>query len=308
MVMGCLFILPLLVNGQTVDRSEKLDSMTLSERISVRTNSVDWLLLVPNVSVEFDLGKYNWNRYAISVGLRTNWQSHHTFKPAQVYNINEMRAEFRQYWRTRKIIRDTTAVTAVMPAKNIFSRLLSTNRDTLKHPNTTYYRGIYASYTKYSFLLGATGRQGTGLSLGFTYGIIKPLYQFQNGNSLDLDIGFSAGVCITKNDKYRHDRESDCYPLLEHSGWHIVPFPVMSEARIAFVYRFGSFPVTHKYRWRYDVDEAYRNRIENKLSEKTQILRKKTDMESLRREFDRLYRLYYPGVEKRVREQKGGAR
>ena len=281
--------------------------MTLSERFSVRTNSVDWLLLVPNVSVEFDLGKYNWNRYSIGVGFRSNWQTHHTFKPAQVYNINEVHVEFRQYWHTRKIIRDTLAVTAVMPAKNIFSRLLSTNRDTLKHPNTTYYRGIFASYSKYSFLLGSTGHQGTGLTAGFTYGIIKPLYQFQNGNSLDLDIGVSAGICVTKNDKYRHDRESDCYPVLEHKGWHVVPFPVLSEARIAFVYRFGSFPVTRKYRWRYEVDQEYRDRVDEKLKKKTEKVVKKKDMEGLRQEFDRLYNLYYPGVEKKVRERKGGA-
>jgi len=309
-----LMLFPLLVSAQMVDKSGKLDSLTIAERISIRTNSVDWLLLVPNVSVEFDLGKYNWSRYSVAVGVKGNWKTYQTFKPAQVYNIGEVRGEFRQYWRTRQINNDTTdvtKVTSVMPAKNILQRLFSTNRYRLKHPNTTYYRGVYAAYTKYSLLLAKKGKQGSALSAGLTYGIIKPLYQFKSGNSLDLEFGVSGGLCFTKYDEFRHDRESDCYPVLARNGWKVLPYPMLSEVRVAFVYRLGSHPITNKYHWRYDVDPAYREKIDAKLTEKTQKKAQKMDMDGLRKKFDELFKLYYPNelkkAEKNASQQKAAA-
>lgn len=307
-LFAVLLLSSLTAKGQIVDTSNKLDSLELSERISVRTNAVDWLLLVPNVGVEFDLGRYNWNRYSLLFGVKGNWQTSHSFKPAQVYNIAKVHAEVRQYWRTRKINNDTTDLskqTSVMPARNILQRLLSTNRYSLKHPNTTYYRGIYAAYTKYSVLLMKKGRQGSAFSAGFTYGIIKPLYEFKSGNSLDLEFGLSAGICITKNDEYCHDRESDCYPVTAKNGWHLLPYPMLSEARVAFVYRFGSYPVTKKYRWRYDVDADYREKMDEKLRDKTEKTRKKMDMDDLRKLFNDLYDHYYPEQLKKAEAQAG---
>ena len=289
-----------------IDKSGKLDSLTIAERIALRTNSVDWLLLVPNISAEFDLGKYNWNRYSVIVGVKGNWQTSHSFKPAQVYNLAGVRGEVRQYWRTRKINynkQDSTTVTSVMPAKNILQRLFSTNRYTLKHPNTTYYRGIYAAYDKYSILLGKKGKQGAAISAGLSYGIIQPLYEFKSGNSLDLEFGVSAGLCFTKYDEYRHDRESDCYPRLATKGWHILPYPMLSEARVAFVYRFGSHPMTNKYHWRYDVDEKYRKDKDAKLAVKSAELKNKMDMDELRKKFDELYNQYYPAQKEKADKQ-----
>ena len=34
-------------------------------------------------------------------------------------------------------------------------------------------------------------------------------------------------------------------------------------ARVGFVYRFGSYPITKKYRWRYDADAQYQYRIDS---------------------------------------------
>lgn len=298
-----LCLISLRIGAQTIDTSSKVDTLSFAERLSVRTNSVDWLLLLPNVSVEYDLGKYNWNRYSLGVGVRYNWQTRHTYKPAQMYNLCEVRGEFRQYWRTRKIVKDSTsAVTSVMPARNILQRLFSTNRYDVKHPNTTYYRGLFVSYSKYSMLLGTTGRQGTGLTAGVLYGILKPLYQFKSGNSLDIEFGISAGLCFTKFDKYRHDRESDCYPVVERKGWHIEPYPVLSEARLAFVYRFGSYPLTRKYRWRYEVDEAYKQRIDEKNAEKSKKLKEKLDMDDLRKLFEKLRGQYMPDALKEAQK------
>lgn len=302
-----LCLISLQIGAQTIDTSSKVDTLSFAERFSVRTNTVDWLLLLPNFSVEYDLGKYNWNRYSVGVGVRYNWQTKHSFTPAQVYNICEVRGEFRQYWRTRKIVKvegkdRASAVTSVMPAKNFLQRLFSTNRYEVKHPNTTYYRGLFVSYSKYSMLLSSTGRQGTGLTAGVLYGVLKPLYQFKNGNSLDIEFGISAGLCFTKYDKYRHDRESDCYPVMERKGWHIEPYPVLSETRIAFVYRFGSYPLTKKYRWRYDVDEEYKQMVDESNYRKSQKLKERLGMDDLRALFEKMRDQYMPDALKEARK------
>ncbi|MCI5855188.1 MAG: hypothetical protein MR005_06600, partial [Prevotella sp.] len=63
-----------------------------------------------------------------------------------------------------------------------------------------------------------------------------------------------------KTDTYILDRESNCYPVTEVGKWSLVPHPVLSELRASFVYRFGNYPVTKKYRFRYDIDLAFQER------------------------------------------------
>ena len=46
-------------------------------------------------------------------------------------------------------------------------------------------------------------------------------------------------------------------------SWKVVPFPMPTAARVGFVYRFGSYPITKKYRWRYDADAQYQYRIDS---------------------------------------------
>jgi len=43
--------------------------------------------------------------------------------------------------------------------------------------------------------------------------------------------------------------------------------PVINDLRVGFVYRLGNYPITKKYRWRYDVDMAYQTAHDNKLLE-----------------------------------------
>lgn len=260
-------------------------------------------MLLPNISLEYDLRRYNWNRHTLGVGVRYNWQTKHSYKPALVYNFFEFRGEYKYYWRIRKIINDTTgSVTSVMPARNFLQRLFSTNRDTLRHPNTTYYRGLFVSYSKYSVMLNSTGRQGTGLTAGVLYGIVKPLYQFRNGNSLDLDLGVSIGFCFTKFDKYKLDRESDCYPVTERTGWHLNPYPMLTEARLAFIYRFGKYPLVKKYRWRYDVDAAYMEKMDRRNEEQSKVRKEKIGMDELRKRFEKLRDQFMPAALKAAQE------
>ncbi len=257
----------------------KLDSLTFSDRISFRTNGFDWMMLLANVGIEYDLGRYNWSRNAIGLNVRGNWNTKHTYNPGLVYNLMEVRAEFRNYWHTRKTTND------LGPHRHTYEKILSGRRRRPKHPRTTWYRGGYFAYDDYSFLFGKEGVQGTAYTLGFQYGVIRPLYIFPSGKSVDLDFGFSAGFCLTDYEKFSHDSQTASYIKGENMGLKFVPFPVLTEARIGLVYRVGKANVYTKYRWRYDVDLKYQEKVLAELDYRAEL--RKRDMEYLK-----IYRFY----------------
>lgn len=259
----------------------KLDSLTFSDRISLRTNGVDWMMLLANFGVEFDLGKYNWSRNAIGLNVRGNWNTKHTYNPGVVYNLFEVRGEFRNYWHTRKTTND------LGPHRHTYEKILSGRRRRPKHPRTTWYRGGYLAYDDYSFLFGKEGIQGQAYTLGFQYGVIRPLYIFPSGKSVDLDFGFSAGFALTDYEKYTHDSQTSTYVTVPDSktGLKIVPFPILTEARVGLVYRVGKANIYTKYRWRYDVDLKYQEKVLAELDYRAEL--RKRDMEYLK-----IYRFY----------------
>lgn len=119
------------------------------------------------------------------------------------------------------------------------------------------------SFSDFSIKFGREGHQGKALSAGITYGIIKPLYAFRTGNTLDLDLGFDAGFVAVNSEKFTYNRADNCYTRTKQGSWKVVPFPMPTAARVGFVYRFGSYPITKKYRWRYDADAQYQYRIDS---------------------------------------------
>lgn len=243
--------------AQIFESKTGVDTLTFAERISLRTNAVDYTLLTPNLGVEFDVKSTNWNRWAVGLTLKTKWNTPATFKNRVFYNITEVRADFRNYWRTRQINNKVPAHTGFI------DRLFSCRRRVVKHPKTTYYRGAYMSFSDFSIKFGREGHQGKALSAGITYGIIKPLYAFRTGNTLDLDLGFDAGFVAVNSEKFTYNRADNCYTRTKQGSWKVVPFPMPTAARVGFVYRFGSYPITKKYRWRYDADAQYQYRIDS---------------------------------------------
>ena len=255
MLIAVLF--PQIGKAQIFESKTGVDTLTFAERISLRTNAVDWTLLTPNLGVEFDVKSTNWNRWAVGLTLKTKWNTPATFKNRVFYNITEVRADFRNYWRTRQINNKVPAHTGFI------DRLFSCRRHVVKHPKTTYYRGAYMSFSDFSIKFGREGHQGKALSAGITYGIIKPLYAFRTGNTLDLDLGFDAGFVAVNSEKFIYNRADNCYTRTKQGSWKVVPFPMPTAARVGFVYRFGSYPITKKYRWRYDADAQYQYRIDS---------------------------------------------
>lgn len=255
LIIAVLF--PQIGKAQIFESRTGVDTLTFAERISLRTNAVDWTLLTPNLGVEFDVKSTNWNRWAVGLTLKTKWNTPATFKNRVFYNITEVRADFRSYWRTRQINNKVPAHTGFI------DRLFSCRRRVVKHPKTTYYRGAYMSFSDFSIKFGREGHQGKALSAGITYGIIKPLYAFRTGNTLDLDLGFDAGFVAVNSEKFIYNRADNCYTRTKQGSWKVVPFPMPTAARVGFVYRFGSYPITKKYRWRYDADAQYQYRIDS---------------------------------------------
>lgn len=237
--------------AKTVDKSES--EMPFKSRWAFRTNTVDWILLLPNLTAEFDLFNSPFKHYTLSLGVRGNWNSSQNYNPYIVYNLLDVRSEFRWYHRTspRSYRRpDSLKI-------NIFKRMKE-DVFTWKrfHPRywRAYYIGAYMDACNYSLKFGKEGRQGTAYGLGVSGGFGIPLYAYKK-NYLDLEFGASIGMVYTKYDVFQRDAESNCYPLIEnkHKDFHLVPYPVISELRVAFVYRFTS--IKNKYS---RVDEAKR--------------------------------------------------
>lgn len=249
--------------AQVINSRSGVDTLSLTDRLSLHVNAVDWLLLTPQVSVEYDLGNKNWNRWSVIVSVKNNWQSKHTYQPGLVYNIKGFRGEVRNYWRTKEIT-DSSQL-----HKSLIDKIFSFRRTSkyYKHPATTYYRGLYLSSDNYSIKFGKKGKQGKSFGVGISYGCIRPLYIYPGGSSIDLDLGISVGFMYSMYDDYVYNREDNCFIVTGHHDWHIVNHPVLSQIKLGFIYRFGNYPSTGekttKYRWRYDVDKDYQTYIDS---------------------------------------------
>ncbi|MBQ8158670.1 MAG: DUF3575 domain-containing protein [Prevotella sp.] len=292
------------INSMMVGEGHKVDTLTLLDRIAVRTNAFDWFLLIPNIGVEFDVKPRNWNRWTVGISARGNWKTAHTYNPSMVYNLAEVRLEGRQYWRTRDMGYDhqTGKYNNLEPHKkyHLWDKAVSIRRKQSRYPSTTFFRGVYVSYMDYSLKLFDTGRQGQAINAGVTWGIVRNLYAFRNGNSLDIEFGIRGGFMYTKNTEYTHDAESDCYPIKKLNDWHLVMHPVINDLSVTLVYRLGKYPSLWKYRYRDDVDAPYAEakRERRMTAEKT---RRDTRLyehvhDSINREFIRIYDMINRGA------------
>ena len=276
-------LLPLRSYGQVFETRSGVDTLSLSERISIHTNVVEWGLMVPNIGLEFDVKRTNWSRWAVGFSVKSRWQTNSTFKQRYFYTLTEGRVYWRNYWRTRKI----DSHRYVDRHDGFIDKLFSCRRTKVKHPKTTWYRGLYASASSYSYKMSKDGHQGVAFSGGVTYGCIKPLFQFASGNTIDLEMGVDVGLVFAKDEKFGLDEDDRCYTRVSSFELKMVPFPVPTEARLGLVYRLGNYPITKKYRWREDVDMAFldtliaeRTRRENEARVKANDLEMRKNIEN----------------------------
>lgn len=227
---------------------------TTKERFAFKTNAVDWLLMTPNMGIEFDLSPKASNKYTLSVSGKYNWNTSSTYTPYMVYNISEIRVEARRYYRTKQIQMSS----AKDASQSIFSRtaekgltgiqrLLAIKSKKFPKFWRTYYAGIFADNLKYTYKLGRYGYQGKGFGAGVSGGVGMPLYSLPNGSAIDLEIGASLGMARISYDKFIRNSELDAYEVVDHKDDHWTWLaPGVSELRVAFVYRFASISKKYK--------------------------------------------------------------
>lgn len=219
-----------------------VDTIPFLARWNFRTNAVDWALTIPNVAVEFDLGNSVFNKYTVGLAARYNWNTRHDYLPSTVFNLTDIRLEARQYFRT--IQRNDPIPDTINFFKKIKEKYFNRRK---MHPRywRAYYGGIYVHGGDYAVKLGSEGVKGTHYGVGVSGGFSVPLYGYRK-SAVDLEIGASIGFVYTNSKRFTHDPESNCYPIVEDKGGHFVPYPLLTDLRIAFVYRFMS--VSGKYK------------------------------------------------------------
>lgn len=211
------------------------------DRIAVHTNSVDWLLMTPNIGLEYSFIQNDFNKVSFLLHGRYNPNSSTKFKPGYVYNIIGVRPEVRWYFRTREYFDTERELNSLESFwRRLFTRPYSFFAKENPRRYRAYYIGSYISIDKYTIKLGSTGYQGHAYTFGATAGYSIPLYRYKNGSAIDFELGVSVGLAFTSNDKFRYDTEGACFAYEGSRGMGIVPFPVVSDARVAFVYRFNS--------------------------------------------------------------------
>ncbi len=261
------------VKAQVVDDTMHVIYAKQADRLAVRTNPVTWVLQCPNIGFEYAVRPENWNRWTVGLNVMGRWKGSNTFNPATVFNLNEIRFDFKNYWRER-FVRGEGAHALdgnTDPHKKWIDKLFSLRRKNfyneadpkhtypyLKHPAIVFYRGIYGSFDKFSVKFGKTGYQGTAVSIGGTYGIIRTLHEYEKAGRLDMELGLSAGLIFLPScQEYTLNRITNSYVREGEKYSKFIPFPMVTDLRLGFVYHFGKMPLTQQYRWRYDADSAF---------------------------------------------------
>lgn len=202
-----------------IKKEYKAEEFSVKERIAIRTNMVDWVLTTPNIGVQYDVSAWDYNKWTVGANIRWNPGTTQTFTPNMDYRLLDLKLETRKYFRNKRVVEGKTPK---------FWR--------------AYYWGVYAGYTDYTVFM-KKGLDGECAGLGATAGWEVQLHKFKNG-AIDLDMGLSAGWIYGRYDKRAEDGNGG-YMIKETKDWHITPFPIISEVRIALVYRFKS--VSEKY-------------------------------------------------------------
>ena len=65
----------------------KAELISFKDRWGIKTNAVDWLLTVPNIGVEFDLGNTIRNKHTIGANIKWNWNTSQKYTPSLIFNV-----------------------------------------------------------------------------------------------------------------------------------------------------------------------------------------------------------------------------
>ncbi len=247
LLLLCLLAVPVWGQCKIRNMDEKLDTLTAGQCFSFHTNMIDWLVGTANATIEVDLAREPYHRWALLGNLKYNWNTRHTINPRNIYNLFELCIEGRYYWHTRSegfIWRPDSNVSSI---KNAFHRA-RTRVAVKKNPRSyrAYYLGLYGEYDDHTFLCG-NGIQGFGLGVGIAGGFTQPLHQLRHG-CLELEVGGRAGLRYTQFEKIHHESVGDAWFTSDGVKKKcVVPFPVIQDIHVSLVYRLVSSK--DKYKW-----------------------------------------------------------
>jgi len=215
-------------------------------RWSAKLNLADLAFTIPNLGVEFDLSTDKYSKKSLNLTTRYSWNGWHTYQPYVVMNLLDIRPEYRSYVRG------------------------------LQRTKTVFYWGIYGSGGTYSMKFNDTGHQGYMFGTGVSFGWVLPLHEYKRF-AIDFEFGGSLGLLFRNQNAFRRSDDGMAYVMLpeEYKGLSIVPFPVISEARAALVFR----KVSVRQRYQLTTDETTALRRKNiEKNEKRKKAGKKNDV------------------------------
>ena len=228
------------------------DRITGLDRWSFRANVLELLCTVPNFNVELDISSSPYNRWSLGLTAKYNWDTWHSVPPTLVFNMFEIRPEFRKWFR-------------IQPKEG--------NAKPTKEK--AFFLGGYASGGTYSIKLGKYGIQGPLIGAGALFGYDFPLYTYRHF-AIDFELGVAAGLAVTSYDGYTMNRSNTDYIEApgKSKGWHLYPFPVLSELKACFVFR--TLSIKDKYKkvdsqkliLKQEAEEAKRLAAEQKAEKK----------------------------------------
>ena len=252
-----LLMFPILqLSGQNVGQRPDKEVVSFKDRIAIRTNVVDWILTTPNIAFDYDVVNTPYDKKSIGINLKYNWNTNHTYVPKLVYNLFDLRLDYRFYWRQQPYDnRDCWGdwerewINSTKGLGRLRARASSFRASENPRKNVSFFVGPYLSTSTFSIKLSATddalGRQGITYGGGLTAGIAMPLYGYKNGAAIDIELGGSLGWHFVSYDLYSVDTESNCYHSQgHHSKW--MKYPLIADARVSLVYRFRTIAKQHK--------------------------------------------------------------
>ncbi len=240
------------------EKTDTASTVKFADRISIHTNTLGWLLMTPNIGVEYDLVHSKHKKVSLLLSGKINGQTNQDLPSRYVYNIAGARAELRWYFRTRKIddlgeypenrikngeytdFLGSWEKERVSSTTGFFNKLWNSRGLVTAKQNPrrhrAYYVGPYAAYDKFSIKLTDTGYQGTAMGVGLSFGYTAPLYVYNNGNAIDFEVGVGVGAAIFDYDEYGYNSEDKCYTAGASGETKILP--MLSDVRLSLVYRF----------------------------------------------------------------------
>lgn len=208
-------------------KMEERTPVPFKNRLAFSTNAVNWAAMLPNIRLEYTLTNPDF-KPAWTLSVQAQWNGSTAVKADRdyQYRLNDYRVELRRYTRPSTVL-DVSDGEVKKQRSPKFWR--------------AYYLGAYVEYGEYNVIF-KIGAAGSLVSAGISGGWQIPLYAGKNGGGVDLDLGLSIGAAALKFDKYHQEYGKLALDrsYTKYKDYKILPYPVVSEIRVGFVYRFNS--------------------------------------------------------------------